>query len=177
MYMRHLLKEIVSILICLIAVNLAYADKDSNLISPWGAVARSSFLPGWGQIYTGKRAQGVISFITTCSFLTSGFIAWFSYKEIYDKEYVPAAKKNLYSPETHEYYNKANQRYKLSQFFTFAGLGFWTYSLIDSYVGANLYNAELKADRLLKEIKPIENVELKISMTGRQIGLKLETKF
>jgi len=162
-------------IICL-AVNSAYAD-DLNLISPWSAVVRSSLLPGLGQIYTGKKIQGAVSFITTYSLLTGGFIAWASYKDIYDNGYLPAAKINLYSPEAQKHYKEANKRYKLSQFFLFTGIAFWTYSLIDSYVEANLYNAELKADCLLKEIKPIENAELKIGVTDRQINLKIETKF
>jgi len=154
-------------------INLAYAaDEELELISPLGAVIRSSLLPGYGQVYTGKKVQGVVSFITTCSFLTSSFIVRSSYKDIYYNKYIPAANENLYSPETSDYYNQANQKYKLSQFFLFTGLGFWAYSLIDSYVEANFYNAELKADRLLKE-----NVELKVSMIGQQINLELETTF
>lgn len=168
---------IIFILICLIAVNLAYADENQEFISPLGAVIRSSFLPGYGQIYIGEKTHGAFSLITTCSALTGSLIAWSSYKEVYDNEYMPAAKINLYSPQTRKYYNKANQRYKLSQFLLFAGLGFWTYSLIDSYVGANFHNAELKAHDLLKKIEPVENTEFKIGMTVRRFNLKLERKF
>lgn len=174
--MYNYLLKIISITFCLIAINLAYAE-NLELISPWGAVIRSSILPGWGQIHTGKKIRGGVSFVTTSALLASGLIVRASYRDIYDNEYVPAAEVNLYSPETQNAYNKANQRYKLSQFFLFTGLAFWTYSLIDSYVEANLYNAELKADCLLKEIEPIKKTEFKISMTDQQIDLKLETKF
>jgi len=176
--MCYSLRVVILLTIFLLSANLVLAaDSELKLVSPWGAVIRSAILPGWGQIHTGKSIQGVASFITTSSFLASGFIVWSSYKEIYDNEYVPSAQENLYSLETSKFYKKANQRYKLSQFFFFTGLAFWTYSLIDSYVEANLYNAELKADNLLKEIRVIENTELKVNMINLQIDLKFVTKF
>lgn len=164
-------------IVFLIAVNSVYAEKNQELISPFGAVVRSSVLPGYGQFYIGKKIQGVFSFITTSSLLTGSFITWTYYREVYNNKYIPAAEENLYSSETRKYYNEANQRYKLSQFLLFAGLGFWTYSLIDSYVGANFYNAELKAKQLLREVKPIENVKIETSMIEQGISLKLEKRF
>ena len=70
-------------------------------------------------------------------------------------------------------YNRANQRFKLRQFFLFAAAGVWAYSLIDSYVGANLYNATAKADQLIDEMKQIEElgVQLKITPTQFQLGI------
>jgi TM2 domain-containing membrane protein YozV len=164
-------------MVFLIAITSVYADKDLEIISPLGAVIRSAVISGYGQFHIGKKIHGIFSFLTTYSFLTGSFITWSSYREVYNNDYIPAAQKNLYSPEARKYYNEANEKYKLSQFLLFTGIGFWTYSLIDSYVGANFYNAELKANQLLREMKPMEDVEIEISMIDQQVSLKLEKRF
>ena len=52
-------------MVCLMATNSAYADKDIKLISPLEAVIRSTVIPGYGQFYIGKKIHGIFFFFLT----------------------------------------------------------------------------------------------------------------
>jgi hypothetical protein len=43
---------------------------DQPLKSPWGAVARSAMLPGWGQCYNESYIKSVVAFSTFCYFVS-----------------------------------------------------------------------------------------------------------
>ena len=148
-------------------------NEDLRLISPIGAVGRSAVLPGWGQLYAHNRLLGVTSLVGTSGLLIGALITHQSFQDVYNNEYVPVALNDDKSPEAVFQYNRANQRYKLRQFFLFAAAGVWAYSLIDSYVGANLYNAEAKADQLIDDMQQIEElgVQLKVTPTQLQLGI------
>ena len=149
----------------------AQPDEDLRLVSPLGAIGRSAVLPGWGQFYAHKRFLGATSFVGTSGLLIGVLLTHQSFRDVYDNEYVPVALIDEKSPEALFQYNRANQRYKLRQFFLFAAAGVWAYSLIDSYVGANLYNAEAKANQLIDEMEQIEGLGVQLKMTPTQLQL------
>jgi hypothetical protein len=146
-------------------------EKELRLVSPIGAMIRSAVLPGWGQFHAHSRLNGTLSFIGTGGLLVGAFMANRSFQDVYNTEYVPLAQKDLRSPEATFQYNRANQRYKLRQFFLFAAAGVWVYSLIDSYVGANLYNVKAKADQLIDDAKQIEKLGVEIEVTPTQLRM------
>ena len=156
-----------------IQISEAQPNEDLRLISPIGAVARSAILPGWGQFYAHNRFLGVTSFLGTSGLLIGALITHQSFQDVYNNEYAPVALEDDKSPEAIFQYNRANQRYKLRQFFLLAAAGIWAYSLIDSYVGANLYNAETKAGQLIDDMKQTDGfgVQLKATPTALQVGI------
>ena len=81
------------------------------------------------------------------------------------------------SPEALSHYNRANQRFKLRQFFLIAAVGVWAYSIIDSYVGANLYNAKTKADSLIDDVKQIEELGVQFGVTPTGVNLGIVKSF
>ena len=152
-------------------LSAAQPDEGLRLVSPVGAIGRSAVLPGWGQFYAHNRFLGATSFVGTTGLLVGALITHQSFRDVYDNEYVPVALIDDKSPEALFQYNRANQRYKLRQFFLFAAAGVWAYSLIDSYVGANLYNAEAKANQLIDQMKQIEELNLQINLAPTQLQL------
>ena len=154
-----------------VQISVAQPNEDLRLVSPMGAVVRSAVLPGWGQFYAHKRFLGATSFMGASGFLIGALITHQSFRDVYNNEYVPVALINDKSPEALFQYNRANQRYKLRQFFLFAAAGVWAYSLIDSYVGANLYNAEAKANQLIEDMKPLEGLDVQLEVTPTQLQL------
>ena len=152
-------------------------EADLHFVSPIAAVARSIVLPGWGQFYTQGYLQSGVSFVGTSGLLLGSLIAHQSFRDIYDNEYVPAAKIKRDSAEALSHYNRANQRFKLRQFFLIAAAGVWAYSIIDSYVGANLYNAKTKADSLIDDVKQIEELGVQFRVTPTQLHLGIVKSF
>ncbi len=154
-----------------VQISAAQPNEDLRLVSPMGAVGRSVVLPGWGQFYARKRILGTTSFVGTSGLLIGALITHQSFRDVYNNEYVPVALIDDKSPEALFQYNRANQRYKLRQFFLFAAAGVWAYSLIDSYVGANLYNAEAKANQLIDDMKRIGELGVQLEATPTQLQL------
>ena len=62
-------------------------------------------------------------------------------------------------------YAHANQRYKLRTFFMYTGIGIWLYSLIDSYVSANFYNATTQIQSIEQDAQDIEKFGIEMSVT------------
>ena len=89
---------------------------DEALKSPWGAVARSAILPGWGQIYTEHYFKAALYFSIN---------AYFVY-QIYHYEMLWREDKN------EAYRNKRNQN---SWYFALAYL----LTMVDAYVDAYLF--------------------------------------
>ena len=160
-----------------VQVSAAQPNEDLRLVSPIGAVGRSAVLPGWGQFYAHKRFLGATSFVGTSGLLIGALVTHQSFQNVYNNEYVPIALIDDKSPEALFQYNRANQRYKLRQFFLFAAAGVWAYSLIDSYVGANLYNAEAKANQLIDEMKQIGELDVQLEVTPTQLQLGIVKSF
>ena len=160
-----------------VQISAAQPNEDLRLVSPIGAVGRSAVLPGWGQFYAHKRVLGATSFMGTSGLLIGALITHQSFQNVYNNEYVPVALIDDKSPEALFQYNRANQRYKLRQFFLFAAAGIWAYSLIDSYVGANLYNAEAKANQLIDDMKQIGELDVQLEVTPTQLQLGIVKSF
>ena len=154
-----------------VQISAAQPNEDLRLVSPIGAVGRSAVLPGWGQFYAHKRFLGTTAFVGTSGLLIGALITHQSFRHVYDNEYVPIALNDPKAPDALFQYNRANQRYKLRQFFLFAAAGVWAYSLIDSYVGANLYNAEAKANQLIDEMEKLEGLGVQLEVTPTQLQL------
>ena len=177
-------KNLVKVFVCvcyllffLTQIGFAQSGEDIHLVSPLGAVARAVVLPGWGQFYAHSYLQGSLSSIGTSALIIGALITHKSFQDIYDNDYAPIAVNNPNSPEAIFQYNRANQRFKLRQFFLFTAVGVWAYSIIDSYVGANLYNATVKANRLINDAKPIEKLGVQLEVTPTQFHLGVVKSF
>ena len=171
-------KVIFPLCILLLISQTAFAQTNEiRLVSPTGASIRSIFVPGWGQIYTENKIKGGILFVSTGALFTSGFIARSAYKEVYENDYRPAARKDINSPESKKYYNQANQRYKLMKFLFFTSVGVWAYCAIDAYVNANIYNAQAKSGGLLEDVKKIEELEFQFKVERGKVGISLVKAF
>ena len=169
--------------VLLTVVKFGFAQNaEIRLVSPMGAAIRSAFLPGYGQIYTESKIRGSILLVSFGTLITGGFISRDSYQNIY-QDYKNTAEaldnpqecKNL--PGCRDLYDKANQRFKLSQFLFFASLGVWAYGVIDSYVSGNVYNAQVKSEKLLDDIKGIDNMEFQLDVKREQINLTVTANF
>lgn len=141
-------------------------NSDIRLISPIGAAIRSAFLPGWGQMYAGSKIHGSILLFSSGALVASGFTVRSSAFRIYNDKYIQVKLEALDNPQNNElqqkadhYFDQANQRFKLSQFFFFAALGVWAYGVVESYVDGNIYNAQVKSEELRKDVQKIENME------------------
>jgi hypothetical protein len=148
-------------------------EEKLRLVSPIGAVVRSAVVPGWGQFQAHSYLQGTASLVGVSGFLVGALIAHKSFQDMYDNEYLPVALRDPDSPEALFHYNRVNQRYKLRQFFLFAAVGVWAYNVIDAYVGANLYNARVKANQLIKDAAEIEKLGVQIDVTPTELHLSV----
>jgi len=106
-----------------------------------------------------------------------------SYQDIY-QEYKGVAWQALDDPQNKELqerkellFDRANQRFKLKEFLFFSSIGVWAYSIIDSYVNGNFYNARVKSEKLLYDTKKIENMEFQLDVRSEQINLTLTANF
>jgi TM2 domain-containing membrane protein YozV len=150
---------------------------EPRLVSPIGAVIRSAVLPGWGQFYIRSYVRGGISVVGLGSSLAGALVAQRSFQEIYNNDYARAAIINPKSKEAVFQYNRANEKFKLRQFFLYAAAGIWAYSIIDAYVGANFYNATTKADLLIDDAKRIEKLGVQVGLTPTQFHLSVIKSF
>ncbi len=102
--------------------------------SPWGAVARSAVIPGWGQFY--NESYWKIPVIW-------GTAAWFAYNWINnDKKYNDY--KYLYQTTQNEYYRRLRNFYRdqRDNFTIYMGL-LYLLNLIDAYVDAHLFDFDV----------------------------------
>jgi hypothetical protein len=119
---------------------------DKSLKSPWGAVARSAIMPGWGQIYTEQYFKSVIAFSL------NAFLAY----QIYHYE-------QKWREEQNEGYRAKRNLY--TWYFSLAYL----LTMVDAYVDAYLY----KFDEAMKISYHLEKQEgiwisgLEVSFTWR----------
>ena len=150
---------------------------EPRLVSPIGAVIRSAVLPGWGQFYIRSYVRGGISIVGLGSSLTGALIAQQSFQEIYNNDYAKVATINPKSEEAIFQYKRANEQFKLRQFFLYAAAGIWAYSIIDAYVGAHFYNATTKADLLIDDTKRIEKLGVQVGVTPTQFHLSVIKSF
>ena len=119
-------------------------SSEVRLISPIGAVSRS-VIPGWGQFYTHNKLKGIIIFLSVGILSVGGVQVDTTYRDYYDK-YSDAVFND--SSQADFYFDRSNQYYKLSRFLLYTAAGIWAYSIIDSYVDANIYNAQQQSRML-----------------------------
>jgi len=152
-------------------------EKEILLISPYGAVARSAIIPGWGQFHAHNYLQSVFSFFGVGTSLAGAVVTHFSFREAYDKEYLPIALENRKSKEALAAYDWANQKYRVRQFFLYTAAGIWAYSIIDAYVAANLYNASTKSQLIIEDSKAFEQLGVKFDLNQDHISFNLLKQF
>ena len=116
-----------------------------RLISPIGAAARS-VVPGWGQVYTHSKLEGIVVFLAVGALASGGVRADAIYRDYYNNKYTPAV--HAGSDQADFYFDRSNQYYKLSRFLLYAAGGIWAYSVLDAYVDAHIYNAQRQAEVL-----------------------------
>lgn len=99
--------------------------------SPWGAVARSAVIPGWGQFY--NESYWKIPLIW-------GTAAWFVYNWV-DNNKLYKNYKSLYQTSELEYYRRLRNFYRdqRDKFTIYLGL-LYLLNLVDAYVDAHLFD-------------------------------------
>jgi hypothetical protein len=152
--LKSLIKNIIKILFgfILFSINInaqqdttVVSDTSNTLIkfemqkSPWGAVARSAVIPGWGQIYNESYWKAPVIW---------GVMGWFVY--------VWVDNNNLYKDNQQLYIQSGIVRYKqLRDFYRdqrdqFAIYLFLTYflNLVDAYVDAHLFDFSVEENNI-----------------------------
>ena len=136
-----------------------------RLVSPIGAVVRSAVFPGWGQFHSRSYFRGSLTALGIGGSIVGALLAQNSFRNRYE-----AYEKLVWDPFSNEKvilesYEYANQRYKLRTFFLYTGIGIWLYSLIDSYVSANFYNATTLIQSIERDAQDIEKLGIEIGAT------------
>lgn len=140
-----------------------------KLISPIGAIVRSAVFPGWGQFHSRSYFRGSLTVIGIGGSVIGALLAQRSFRSRYDV-YEDLVWQSFHSEETIlESYAHANQRYKLRTFFMYTGIGIWLYSLIDSYVSANFYNATTLIQSIERDARDIEKFGIQMSATPSRL--------
>lgn len=136
-----------------------------KLVSPIGAMVRSAVFPGWGQFHSRSYFRGSLTVLGVGGSIVGALLAQNSFRNRYE-----AYEKLVWDPFSNEKvilesYDYANQRYKLRTFFMYTGIGIWLYSLIDSYVSANFYNATTLIQSIEQDAQNIEKLGIEIGAT------------
>ncbi len=136
-----------------------------RLISPIGAMVRSAVVPGWGQFHSRSYFRGSLTVLGVGGSIIGALLAQNSFRNRYDA-YETLVWDSFSNEKTIlESYEYANQRYKLRTFFMYTGIGIWLYSLIDSYVSANFYNATTLIQSIEQDAQNIEKLGIEIGAT------------
>lgn len=135
-------KKILFISLLLFFQSVYPQETDSLVVpkkSPWGAVLRSSILPGWGQIYNHSYWKAPIIW---------GAIGWFSYNWVLNdrnyKNYKNLYTKSVVSGQENFLYKRIRDFYRDQRdlFAIYIGLTYLL-NMVDAYVDAHLYNFDL----------------------------------
>ena len=143
--------------------------EQEGLVSPVGAMVRSAIFPGWGQFYSRGYFRGSLTVLGIGGSIVGAFLAQRSFGKRYNAY---ATYASLYPHDDQgvlERYEYANQRYKLRTFFMYTGIGIWVYSLIDSYVNANFYNATTLIQSIEQDAKDIEKLGVEVGATPSRL--------
>ena len=136
-----------------------------RLVSPIGAMVRSAFVPGWGQFHSRSYFRGSLTVLGVGGSIVGAWLAQNSFSNryaVYEKLVWDGFSSEKAISESYQY---ANQRYKLRTFFMYTGIGIWLYSLIDSYVSANFYNATNLIQSIEQDARDIEKLGIEIGAT------------
>lgn len=151
--------------------------EEESLVSPVGAMVRSAVLPGWGQFYSRSYFRGSLTVLGIAGSVVGALLANNSFDNRYDAY---ATYASLYPNDeagVFDRYAYANQRYKLRTFFMYTGIGIWVYSLIDSYVGANFYNATTLIKSIEQDAQDIEKLGIEVGATPSRLYLGIVKTF
>ena len=141
------------------------SEEEIRLVSPIGAMVRSAFVPGWGQFYSRSYFRGSLTVLGVGGSIVGALLAQRSFSNRYDA-YATYASLNPHDETgVFERYAYANQRYKLRTFFMYTAAGIWVYSLIDSYVSSNFYNATTLVESIQQDAKDMEKLGIEIGAT------------
>lgn len=140
------------------AANEAKKEAESEkLISPIGAVVRSAIFPGWGQIYSRSYIRSGLIVLSIGGSAVGALLAERSFRSRYNAYATLANLEPDNEAGVLASYEHANQRYKLRMFFLYTGVGIWLYSVIDSYVSANFYNAKTQIRSIQQDAELMED--------------------
>lgn len=128
-----------------------------KLISPIGAVVRSAIFPGWGQIYSRSYIRSGLIVLSIGGSAVGALLAERSFRSRYNAYATLANLEPDNEAGVLASYEHANQRYKLRMFFLYSGVGIWLYSVIDSYVSANFYNATTQIRSIQQDANLMED--------------------
>ncbi len=152
-------------------------EKSVRLISPIGTMARSTVFPGWGQFHSRNYFRGGLVLLGIGSSAVGAFLAHQSFATQYNNYVLTAS----YDPDDSDTvlasYDKANQKYKLKMFFIYTGIGIWAYSIIDSYVSANFYNATSQIRSIQEDAQNIEKLGFQVGITPSRLYLGVVKTF
>ncbi|MCE2399944.1 hypothetical protein J4G08_03550 [Candidatus Poribacteria bacterium] len=186
--MLKVIPFLLTLLIMLLSVQFCYAEEVDNkivpteseqsirLISPIGTMVRSTVFPGWGQFHSRNYFRGSLVLLGIGSSVVGTFLAHQSFATEYDN-YIITAGYDPDDPAVLVSYDKANQRYKLKMFFIYTGIGVWAYSIIDSYVSANFYNANSQIRSIQEDAQHIEKLGLQVGITPSRLYLGVVKTF
>lgn len=177
------------LLIFLLTVQICYANevlentstpdpkKSIRLISPVGTMVRSTVLPGWGQVHSRNYFRGSLVLLGIGTSTVGALLAHQSFKTEYNNYALTASNEPDNVEAVLAGYDKANQKYKLKMFYIYTGIGIWVYSIIDSYVSANFYNANLQIQSIQVDAQHIENLGLQVGITPSRLYLGVVKPF
>ncbi len=157
--------------------NSTEPEKSVRQISPIATMVRSTLFPGWGQFHSRNYFRSGLILFTMATSTVGAYFAQRSFANHYN-DYVFNAS---IAPEDAEIvlasYDKANQSYKLRMFFIYTALGTWVYSIMDSYVSANFYNASSKIHSIQEDAKQLEKSGLQVGVTPSRLYLGVVKTF
>ena len=152
-------------------------EAEVELVSPIGAIVRSAVFPGWGQFYSRSYFRGSLTVLGVGGSAVGALLAQRSFNNRYN-DYATYASLNPHDEAgVLERYGYANQRYKLRTFFMYTGIGIWVYSLIDSYVSSNFYNATTLVESIQQDAKDMEKLGIEIGATPSHLYLGIVKTF
>lgn len=152
-------------------------EKSIRLISPVGTMVRSAVFPGWGQIHSRNYFRASLILLGISSSVVGAYFAQQSFQSHYDNYVLTASYEPDDSDTVLASYDNANQKYKLRMFFIYSGIGIWAYSIIDSYVSANFYNANSHVDSIQEDAQEIEKLGLQVGITPSRLYLGVVKTF
>lgn len=152
-------------------------EKSIRLVSPVGTMVRSAVIPGWGQIHSRNYFRGGLLLIGIGVSTTGALFAQKSFNTEYNNYALTASNEPDNITAVQASYDKANQKYKLKMFFIYTSIGIWVYSIIDSYVSANFYNATSQVQSIREDAQNIENLGLQVGITPSRLYLGVVKPF
>lgn len=125
-------------------------QNDSTFVmtkSPWGAVARSALIPGWGQFYNESYWKTPVVW---------GVLGWFTYLYIENdklyKDYGDLYKESVNNGNAIEFYRTRRNDYRdeRDKYALVLGISYFL-NLVDSYVDAQLFDFDVTENPITRQ--------------------------